>query len=62
MVKYMRKLEHKLSARGMLVLSINLLYIIHTGSARLALTELFIQHCNYAFVISRIISRLAADD
>lgn len=28
--KYMRKREHKLSARDMLVLSINLLYIIHT--------------------------------
>lgn len=45
---------------GMLVLSINLLYIIHTKLR--ALAELFIQRCNYAFVISRIISRLAADD
>lgn len=58
--KYMGKREHKLSARDMLVLSINLLYIIHTVLR--ALAELFIQRCNYAFVISRIISRLAADD
>lgn len=49
-------------ARDMLVLSINLLYIIHTALRESRVGRIIHTRCNYTFVISRIISQLAAGD
>lgn len=49
----MRKQGHKLSARDMLVLSINLLYIIHTGAAHFSLPP------NYSYNVVIMRSSLA---